>query len=159
PPYRGATVLDVLREVREEEPARPRSLNPRIDRDLETIVLKCLEKAPSRRYSSAEALAEDLEAWLTGVPIRARPRMFPGRLIKWPRRRPALAALVVVACAAVTASGLAVRGLVALSKESARRYHAENELALSRDRKAQMVEERYFHEILLAASALASHDL
>ena len=61
----------------------------KIDRDLETIVLKCLEKSPIRRYHSAQAMAEDLERWLSGLPIRARPSTLPERAIKWARRRPA----------------------------------------------------------------------
>ena len=73
PPFRAGTVLETLRLVREEEPARPRLVNSQIDRDLETIVLRCLEKAPSRRYASAEALADDLDRWLAGMPIHARP--------------------------------------------------------------------------------------
>jgi serine/threonine protein kinase len=88
PPFRAGTMLETLRLVREQEPLRPRALNPRVDRDLETIVLKCLEKAPSRRYPSAEALAEDLEYWLAGRPIRARPVSQLERLNKWAQRQP-----------------------------------------------------------------------
>src|SRR5262249_23049148 len=62
-PFRGVGVLETLRQVLEREPERPRRLNARAPRDLETICLKCLEKDPQRRYGSAEALAEDLERY------------------------------------------------------------------------------------------------
>ena len=73
PPFRADTMLETLRLVREQDPDHPSAINPKVDRDLETIVLKCLEKHPTRRYRSAEALAEDLERWLGDLPIRARP--------------------------------------------------------------------------------------
>ncbi len=94
PPFRGSTVTETLRKVVEEEPNRPRSLNPKVDRDLETICLKCLDKDPQRRYASAEALAGDLNRWLTGEPIQSRPIGRVERLYKWARRKPSLAALV-----------------------------------------------------------------
>src|SRR5437899_1266069 len=71
-PFAGGTTLETVRLVLDTEPRQPRLLNPKIDRDLDTICLKCLEKDPKRRYASALALAEDLEHWLKHEPIRAR---------------------------------------------------------------------------------------
>jgi serine/threonine protein kinase/tetratricopeptide (TPR) repeat protein len=93
PPFRAHYALETLRNLLEREPARPRALNPCVSRDLETICLKCLNKDPARRYGSAAELADDLERWLRGEPIRGR-RAGPGeRLWHWCRRRPLIAAL------------------------------------------------------------------
>jgi serine/threonine-protein kinase len=107
PPFRAETLLDLLRQVLEQPPPRPRQINPQVPHDLETICLKCLEKEPQGRYGSAEALAGDLERWLAGEPIQARRTGAWERAVKWARRRPAAASLVVV-------SGLAVLALVVL---------------------------------------------
>jgi serine/threonine protein kinase len=72
PPFAGGTTYETIKLLEDTEPRPPRSLNPKIDRDLSTICLKCLEKDPKRRYSSALALAEDLEHWLKHEPILAR---------------------------------------------------------------------------------------
>src|SRR5262249_20706325 len=90
PPFRAETPLETLRSVVEAERQRPWVIDPGIDRDLETICLTCLGKAPARRYGSAAALAEDLERWLAHEPILARPVATWERLAKWARRRPAV---------------------------------------------------------------------
>jgi predicted Ser/Thr protein kinase len=102
-PFTGENALTLLRRARELDPPRPSSIRPGLDRDLETVVLKCLEKEPARRYSSAEALADDLDRWFRGEPIEARPVGRLQRLWFWVRRNPALAA----------AEGMAAVGLVA----------------------------------------------
>jgi tetratricopeptide (TPR) repeat protein len=99
-PFRGETVLETLEQLKACEPEPPRG-NPKVDRDLETICLKCLDKEPQRRYESAQALAEDLERWLNGEPIRARRIGMWRRIGKWIRRRPGLAALGAVSVVAL----------------------------------------------------------
>src|SRR5262249_28583994 len=101
PPFKGDTDLETLLLVLDREPAPPRALHPEVDRDLEVIALKCLEKDPHRRYPSALALAEDLERWQSGEPILARPATALERALKWARRRPAAAAMTAVSLLAV----------------------------------------------------------
>jgi WD40 repeat protein/tRNA A-37 threonylcarbamoyl transferase component Bud32 len=95
-PFQGETLLETLEQVREREPEPPRRINPRVDRDLETICLKCLEKDPGQRYGSAEALAEELESWLRGEPIQARRIGWGQRIWRWCRRNRFLAALTIL---------------------------------------------------------------
>src|SRR6478672_6201953 len=95
PPFAGGTTYETIKLLLDTEPRQPRLLNPKIDRDLSTICLKCLEKHPERRYSSALALAEDLERWLKHEPIRARRAGIFARGRKWLRRNPTAAGIVV----------------------------------------------------------------
>jgi serine/threonine-protein kinase len=96
PPFAGGTTYETIRLVLESEPRNPRVRNPKIDRDLSTICLKCLDKDPQRRYSSALALAEDLEHWLKHEPIRARRTGLFGRGKKWVRRNPSIAVMAAL---------------------------------------------------------------
>src|SRR6266516_4785198 len=103
PPFAGGTTYETIKLLLETEPRSPRLWNPKIDRDLSTICLKCLEKDPKRRYSSALAFAEDLERWIKHEPIRAKRSGFFTHTGKWVRRNPtsALLAASVVALVAV----------------------------------------------------------
>jgi WD40 repeat protein len=105
PPFRGESPVDTLLAVLEREPPRLRQVEPSVPRDLETICLKCLHKAPGQRYHGAAELADDLEHWLNGEPIRARPVGSLERAVKWARRQPAVAALLAVVVV-VAAAGL-----------------------------------------------------
>jgi WD40 repeat protein/tRNA A-37 threonylcarbamoyl transferase component Bud32 len=93
PPFRGATVLETLEQVKSTEPVSPSRLVPRMPRDIETICLKCLQKDPARRYGSAEELAEDLRRFQAGEPIAARRVGELERAWRWCRRNPAVSSL------------------------------------------------------------------
>jgi serine/threonine protein kinase/Tfp pilus assembly protein PilF len=105
PPFAGGTTYETIKLLLETEPRQPRQLNPRIDRDLSTICLKCLEKDPKRRYCSALALAEDLEHWLKHEPILARRIGILTRGRKWVRRNPTSALLATSLVALAAAAG------------------------------------------------------
>jgi serine/threonine-protein kinase len=105
PPFAGGATYETIRLLLDTEPRQPRLLNPKIDRDLSTICLKCLEKDPKRRYSSALALAEDLEHWLKHEPILARHTGIIGRSRKWMRRNPSSALLAACLVALAAAAG------------------------------------------------------
>jgi serine/threonine protein kinase/tetratricopeptide (TPR) repeat protein len=105
PPFAGGTTYETIKLLLDSEPRQPRLLNPKIDRDLSTICLKCLEKDPKRRYSSALALAEDLERWLKHEPIQARRSGILARGKKWVQRNPTSAVLAASLMALAAAAG------------------------------------------------------
>src|SRR2546423_1240946 len=108
PPFAGGTTYETIRMVLETEPRHPRLYNPKVDRDLATICLNCLEKDQERRYPSALTLAEDLERWLKHEPIQARHITMLARGRKWVRRNPAVAGLLASLVALATAIGVII---------------------------------------------------
>ena len=143
PPFQGATPLETLELVRNQEPVPPTRLQPRTPTDLETICLKALQKDPAKRFPDAGAMAEDLRRFLDGEPIVARPVGAPERLWRWCRRNPrvaGLAAAVVLMGIAITAGSAAFavtlkRRNVELA-ESYKKENAAKEVALTNERAA-----------------------
>ncbi|MGA7276157.1 MAG: serine/threonine-protein kinase, partial [Candidatus Udaeobacter sp.] len=141
PPFAGGTTFETVRLVLDTEPRQPRLLNRKIDRELSTICLKCLEKDPMRRYLSALGLAEDLEHWLKHEPIRAKRSGFFTHVRKWVRRNPTnalLAASLIALAAAIgwnvwksellsrpTTKGIAVLPFENLSHDPDNAYFAD----------------------------------
>jgi WD40 repeat protein len=163
PPFRADTPLETVLHVLEREPPRPRQLAPGVDRDLETICLKCLEKDPAKRYAGALALAEDLRRYLHGEAIAARPAGVVERAVKWSRRRPAVAGLAALV-ALVAAAGLG--GILwAYGEAVAQRNAAAVEARRADDQASQAQREAdearrqvYFAQIGRAEAQLAAHD-
>jgi tetratricopeptide (TPR) repeat protein len=127
PPFNGGSVVETLQHVRHHDPVPPGRLATGVPRDLETICLKCLHKEPGRRYCTALHLADDLDRFLDGRPVLARPVGWSTRAVKWGRRRPlavallaVIALLVSVMAAAVPLHILSLRMRVAESKAEAR---------------------------------------
>jgi serine/threonine protein kinase len=106
PPFKGRTAVETVMQVLNEDPVPPSHLQAQVPRDLETICLKCLNKEPSKRYASAQALADDLDRYLSDRPIQARRTPLIERGRKWVRRRP-ISSFLLAFCAFVVAIGLA----------------------------------------------------
>src|SRR6185295_6728636 len=90
-PFQAESLEGIITQVLHAEPVSPRLLNPSVPRDLETITLKCLEKEPSRRYQTAQEVADELGRVLRQEPIQARPITSPEKMWRWGRRKPAVA--------------------------------------------------------------------
>src|SRR5713101_7159609 len=106
-PFRGSKKY-ILAQVQREEPRPPRRINDKIPRDLETIVLKSMEKSPSRRYATARDLADDLRSFLKGEPIKARPVRSIEKCLRWSRRNPGLATAAAVGFIAVFGASISM---------------------------------------------------
>jgi WD40 repeat protein/tRNA A-37 threonylcarbamoyl transferase component Bud32 len=166
PPFKGPMPLDTLLQVIHEEPVAPTSLQPNLPRDLETVCLKCLQKEPAKRYGSALALADDLERWLCGEAIQARPVGTGERLWKWARRHPAAAALIGVSGVAVLALVVTIvallyntqLGTALRNAEEARKSEAKAREGETRAReRAEMFQ--YFHHIGQAHQELRQNNI
>ena len=156
PPFRGGTPLETMRRVLEEEPKRPTAINRLVERDLETICLKCLHKEPARRYASAAALADDLERWLRNEPVRARPITTWEKSAKWIRRHPAGAAFLALAAVAPAI-------IIAILLSTAANVRRERNRALAQEQHARASElathqNLYAADIAQAHAALAAND-
>ncbi len=127
PPFRRATVLETLEMVRLSEPLSLTRLRPRVPRDLEVICLKCLRKEPARRYAQALELAEDLDRFLAGRPIHARPSGRTERTWRWCRRNPALAASLAVLAVALL-GGTTISSVLAIAARAEARRARNSEL-------------------------------
>ncbi|MCH7727172.1 MAG: serine/threonine protein kinase, partial [Planctomycetes bacterium] len=131
PPFQGEGVAQTLLMVQNNEPVPPTKLSPRLPRDLETICLKCLAKEPAKRYAAADDLAADLRRFLHNEPIIARPVGSVERVIKWAKRRPAiaglLALLVVVLTLGVSGIGWQWREAVSARNQAVKKAAAERE--------------------------------
>lgn len=115
-------IHDVLRDIQLRAPVIPSSIEPRLDRDIDALLLKALEKSPTARFTTAAEFAEDIERYLRHEPVRARRVGLAGRLIRWVRRRPALAAAITTISAAVVVSALLLAQVV---REQSHRAAAE----------------------------------
>ncbi len=132
PPFKGATVLDTLEQVRNQEPVPPSRLQPKVPKDLETIGLKCLQKNVAKRYATAGELADDVKRFLDGEPIQARPTSAWERAWKWARRRPGAAAAILVSVLALTLVVVGSIGAnIMLTRERAKTEEAQRERALA----------------------------
>jgi serine/threonine protein kinase/tetratricopeptide (TPR) repeat protein len=129
PPLVGTTIAETLELVQKKEPLPPSRMQPGVPRDLETICLKCLQKEPEKRYSSAESLAEDLGHFLAGEPIRARPVSRAERVWRWCKRNPRVAALSTVILVLVLTAGTALTALAVthVQQEAAEARRSEDE--------------------------------
>jgi WD40 repeat protein/tRNA A-37 threonylcarbamoyl transferase component Bud32 len=143
PPFKAATTLETLQQVASQEPVPPRQLQPQCPRDLETVCLKCLHKEPQRRYSSAAALTEDLERWLAGRPVRARPVRAWGRMLYWVKRRPLAAALMAVSVLAALA--LLVLTLSLLWNAQTQAAYQQAEDARAEEQRQRALARRYLY--------------
>jgi WD40 repeat protein/tetratricopeptide (TPR) repeat protein len=139
-PFRADEMVALLQKVVQEDPVPPSRLNAAVGKDLQTIVLKCLEKNRARRYQSARELAEDIDRHLADEPILAQPPAGWERLVKWSRRRPAAAALVAVSVLAF--SSLLAGGLVYNAKLRAALRDTEAQRKLAEEHRAVAEEQR-----------------
>jgi WD40 repeat protein/serine/threonine protein kinase len=156
-PFEGDGMLEVLRAVTNDEPVRPRRLQPGLPPDLEAITLHCLEKEPARRYASALALAEDLERFQQGKQVNARPVGAAARLVRACRRRPLVACLLLLLAVSMIGGLAGVTWKWLEANEHAREaiYHARQAIFEKHESQFQT----YRARMAAAAAALSAHDV
>ena len=157
PPFHSANVVETLKQVVEREPAAPHLLNPAVDRDLDTICLKCLQKRPEKRYASATALAEDLHRYLDHRSILARPVGDVEKLTRWCRRNP-LEAATLTGIVAISVLAFVLISWNYLRAEDARKEEATQRQEAQTREKAERWE-RYRANMVAAGGAMQLHNI
>ena len=157
PPFTAASMVDTLKQVVEREPVSPRSLNHSVDRDLDTIVLKCLQKKPEKRYASATALVEDLQRYLDRRPIQARPVGDVEKMARWCGRNPLLAASMAGIVAIFVMAFVLVSWSYVRADEARREEEHQREAAQDREKAERW--ERYRANMIAAGGALQLHNV
>ncbi len=143
PPFQAATPLETLQQVVQQDPLSPRQLNASIDRNMETICLQCLQKEPANRYRSAAALADELERYLRGETILARPASLLERSLRWCRRKPVLAAL---AASVVVSAVLLLAGGVLWQRSAAAEIYGEQQRQIAMQQSSLALQQREIAE-------------
>jgi tetratricopeptide (TPR) repeat protein len=138
PPFKAATLLDTLDQVRTQEPVPPSRCQAGVPLDLETICLKCLRKEPENRYPSAAELADELARYQRGEPIRARPVGRRERAVKWVKRNPTVAALVAVSGSLLVLGLVVTAALAVLANRRAERIAAINEELVTATKESEL---------------------
>jgi serine/threonine protein kinase len=156
PPFKGATPVETMRLVLEQEPVRPSIHNPRVNRDLETICLKCLHKEPERRYGSAHDLADDLRRFLRDEPILARPITRLERVYRFARREPVTFWLTSALCAVILVSLVGLSALWRNAVAYAHQAEGERDKALRAEGVAEKHRQEAVEDFQLAHQAV--HD-
>jgi WD40 repeat protein len=146
PAFDGRDRQELLRQIAFDEPRPPRRRNKAIPAELETIVLKAMDKDPARRYGTAQELADDLKRWLAGEPIRARPANTWQRAMKWVKRRPAVAGFLA-------ASGVAILALLGLAVGLAINARLQGLLETAEQQRQKAEQFQYFQHIAWAGTA------
>jgi WD40 repeat protein/serine/threonine protein kinase len=136
PPFLADTLLATLNQVLNNEPVSPRLLNSKVPRDLETICLKCLQKSPAKRYNSAAELSRDIDRFLGGKPIHARPVSSAEHAWRWCRRNPVIASLSASVSLLLLASAIGGPTLTVIANRNARKANENAQLAFAESRRA-----------------------
>ncbi|GAB5442195.1 MAG: serine/threonine-protein kinase [Fuerstiella sp.] len=147
PPFQAASTLETLDQVVKQMPVSPRDLNAAVPRDIETICLKCLAKDPRQRYFSAKSLADDLQRFLNGMPVMARPAGTATRLWRWCLRNPAVAALSAAVILSLIAGTTFSTQYALLARRRANEAEREREAAQRNFSLAREAVDRYFTRV------------
>ncbi len=145
PPFNASKPTETLVQVIQDEPLVPTKLQPGLDKDLETICMKCLQKSPSERYESAAALADDLQRFIAGEPILARPVGRVERVWRWSKRNPILAGLSMTAASlaiALAVGGPVAAAMINVEKQAAEEAQQQAETNAAQAKQAQLVAQK-----------------